>query len=280
MAARDRMERGETAEAAEQSARGEFGNVTLIKEVTREMWSGRSIQILLQDGHYALRTMRRSPSFASMTILTLALGIGANAALFTIFDAVLLKMLPVHDPRELFVLQETGPHETGRALVSYPLFQRLCNAAPHDVELLASTIAKPFSVGTSSGGAHSADGQLVSGEYFAGLGVRPIAGRLLTPDDGQPVIAISDRYWERRYNRSPQTVGSAITINGAPFTIVGVAEPGFFGLSVGERPDFWVPLMMQAQIRYSGNRASSGNSDSRKPWPPQEDVRWLHVMAR
>ncbi len=221
MAARDRMERGETAEAANRSARGEFGNVALIKEVTREMWGCRSIHILLQDAHYALRTMRRSPGFASVTILTLALGIGANAALFTIFDAVLLKMLPVHAAREFFVLQETGPHETGRALVSYPLFQRLRDAAPHDVELLASTIAKPFTLAASSGATHSADGQLVSGEYFAALRVRPVVGRLLTLSDDQPVVSISYRYWERRYSRSPQAVGSAITINGAPFTIVG-----------------------------------------------------------
>src|SRR5207249_3753754 len=156
---------------------------------------------------------------------------------------------------------------------------------PHGVELLASTITKPFNVATASGVTHSADGQLVSGEYFTALRVRPIAGRLLTPDDnrvldGHPVTVISYRYWERRYNRNAETIGSAVNINGAPFTIVGVAEPGFFGLSVGERPDFWAPLMMQAQLRYSGNYASSGNSDSRKPYPPQEDVRWLHVMAR
>src|SRR5882724_9701535 len=285
MATGDRMERGEAAEAAEQSARREFGNVPLVKEITREMWRGRSLSTLLQDLRYALRTMRRSPGFTAVTVLTLALGIGANAALFSVFDAVLLKLLPIRGAQELFVLRETGSQETGRARVSYPVFQSLRDSLSQSVELTASTGLARFNVDTASGVPHSVDGQLVSGEYFSALRVRPIVGRLLTPDDnrildGHPVVAISYRYWERRYNRNPGAVGSAVTINGAPFTIVGVAEPDFFGLTLGEKPDMWVPLMMQAQLRYSGNSSSSGHSDSRKPWPPQVDIRWLSAMAR
>src|SRR5262249_2910013 len=174
-----------------------------------------TLNTLRQDAQYALRMMRRSPGFASVTILTLALGIGANASLFSVFDAVLLKLLPVRDPRQLFVLQENGPHETGRALVSYPLFQRLRAAMPSGAELIASTIAKSFTVASGTGATHPAVGQLVSGEYFAVLGVRPAVGRLLTPSDNlvpddQPVVAISHKFWERRYNRDPYAVGSAI----------------------------------------------------------------------
>jgi len=241
-------------------------------------------ETLLQDLRYGLRMLCRSPGFTAVAVLSLALGIGANITVFSLFDTVLVRMLPVHDPQQLFVVYETGPHETDRANVSYPQFLRFHHDLAGTAGLLALTDPARCNLVMPTGIIESAEAQLVSGEYFSLLGVRPALGRLLTRDDvrpdGNPVVVISHAYWQRRCAGDPGIIGKAVKLNGAPLTIVGVAQPGFFGVALGQSPDAWIPLTMQARVRYFQSAAFSGGADTLKPWPAQEDIRWLHVIAR
>lgn len=242
-----------------------------------------SLERLVQDVLYALRIIRRNPAFATVAVLTLALGIGVNSAIFSLFDAVLLRLLPVRDPQQLYLLQESGPN-AGTEAVSFPMFQRFRDSLKGTADILALTRPAPFHTRVGASTVEPVTGQLVSGEFFSVLGVRPALGRLLTPDDNQslgqhPVMVISYSYWQRRFGGNPGVLGSTLPLNGAPFVIVGIAEPGFFGVSAGESPDLWLPLLMQAEVRYAQN-AWSSNADTRKPWPPQEGIRWLDAVVR
>jgi len=242
-----------------------------------------SLERFVQDVLYALRIIRRNPAFATVAVLTLALGIGINSAIFSLFDAVLLRLLPVHDPQQLYLLQDTGPNANAEA-VSFPMFQRFRDAMKGTANITALTRPAPFHTRIGGGAVEPVTGQLVSGEFFSVLGLRPALGRLFAPDDNRslgqhPVLVISYSYWQRRFGGNPGVLGSILPLNGAHFTIVGVAELGFFGVSVGESPDVWLPLLMQAEVRYAQN-AWSSNADTRKPWPPQEGIRWLDAVVR
>jgi predicted permease len=243
----------------------------------------RLFETLAQDVRYALRVIRRNPAFSAVAVLTLGLGIGANSGMFSLFDAVMLRLLPVRDPQQLYLLHQTGADEDVEA-VSFPMFQRFRAALVGTAEILTLTKPAPLHARIGTTAAEPITGQLVSGEFFSVLGVRPALGRLLGPDDNQslgqhPVLVLSYSYWQRRFDRKPGVLGSMLTLNGVPFTIIGVSEPGFFGISVGEPPNVWLPLLMQAEVRYAQN-AESSNADTRKPWPPQEGIRWLDAMIR
>jgi predicted permease len=238
------------------------------------------LERFLEDVRYAIRIILRHPAFSTVVVLILALGIGVNTAMFSLFDAVMLRLLPVRDPQQLYIVQETQ----GSEAVSFPMFPRFRDALKGTADILTLTKPAPFYTRIGSAALEPITGQLVSGEFFPVLGIRPALGRLLTPDDNRslgqhPVLVISYSYWERRFDRRPGVLGSILPLNGTPFTIVGVAEPGFFGVSVGDSPDVWLPLLMQAEVRYAQN-AWSSNGDTRKPWPPQEGIRWLDAMIR
>src|SRR5436305_1221483 len=145
-----------------------------------------SLERLVQDVLYALRIIRRNPAFAAVAVLTLALGIGVNSAIFSLFDAVLLRLLPVHDPQQLYLLQDTGPNPGTEAL-SYPMFQRFRDALKGTAGILALTRPAPFHTRIGGSTVEPVTGQLVSGEFFSVLGVHPALGRLLTPDDNEPL---------------------------------------------------------------------------------------------
>jgi predicted permease len=263
--------------------RTRFGNRTLISESAYSAWTFGILEDFAQDVRYALRMIYRNRLFSAVAVLTLALGIGANSAMFSLFDAVLLRLLPVRDPQQLYVVHETGPFETVEA-VSFPMFQRFRDALAGKAEIF--TLTKPASLHTriGSGAMVPVTAQLVSGEFFPVLGIRPALGRLLTPEDNRflgqhPVLVISYACWQRRFGGDPGVLGRTLPLNGAPFTIVGVAEQDFFGVSIGESPDVWLPLLMQADVRYAQN-AHSSNADTRKPWAPQEGIRWLDAIVR
>jgi predicted permease len=239
-----------------------------------------------RDLRYGARILFRNPVFSIVAIASLALGIGGAVSVFTVMNAVLLRMLPVPNPQQLFLVADGGEWEGRR--YAWPEFEQLRNELQGEAELCAFTTATGMQVRPHSNGstADRAFVQLVSGEYFTVLRQQPQVGRLLQPEDNlrvdaHPVAVISDAFWERHYGRSAAAVGREIVVNGASLTIVGVAAREFFGPIVSIRnPEVWVPLVMQSALRYASNASDSNTADVRKPWPPQRDIAWLSVLAR
>ena len=243
----------------------------------------------LKDLRFGGRLLRRSPGFTFVAVMSLALGIGGATAVFSLVNAIVLRTLPVPDPQQLYKAQVERPGQDHGEILSAPTFVRLRDelASRGVAELFA--MAGPAGMNLQIAGAATptrGNVELVSGEYFSVLRQQPQAGRLFTAADnttvgGHPIAVISDTYWKRRLNAAPDVVGRQLTINGSPFTIVGITRPRFFGTTVGLRaPDVWIPYSMQADVRYSQNVSNSGNSEPRKPWTPQADIEWLAVFAR
>ena len=234
----------------------------------------------LQDIRYALRQLRKNPGFTLVATLTLALGIGANTAIFTVLNAVLLKMLPVRDPQELVVVgdpsdanhRSNGTPQT--VIFSYPLYKEfrdhnsvffgLCAAATeHRIEL----------TGEDGKSSSTVIGRMVSGNYFDVLGVQPAAGHLFSSSDdtsesANPEVVLGYGFWQSKFALSPSIIGKDIRLNGYPFTVVGVAPAGFDGDVVGERMALFVPLSMQPQIVRG------------RHWLNNPNVSWLALIGR
>jgi predicted permease len=242
---------GVPPEEAVRQARLSIGGVEQVKEKCREARGVAALESTAQDVQYGLRQLRRRPGFALVVVTSLALGIGANTAIFSLIDAVLLRMLPIEDPRglQLLVPRQTNGNSRG---FEYPEYRRLreVSSALAAVAAFGST---RLNVTIDGGIEPTAEGQLVSGSYFGLLGVPAIAGRTIELADdvspgGHPVAVISHGYWKRRFGLAPSAVGRTIHLSGTPFTIIGVAPRDFFGLEVGRAPDIWVPLMMQPTV--------------------------------
>ena len=198
--------------------------------------------------------LARAPGFSVVIILTLGLGIGANTAIFSLMDQVLLRSLPVHDPAALVQLDGPGPF-SGRTLddrtFSYPMYRDL-----RDGNTVFSGLVAQFGTPATLSlrdQSERVDAELVSGNTFDVLEVAPALGRALTPDDdrvpgGHPVAVLGHGYWQRRFAGDPSVIGHAVTINSTPMTIVGVAPPGFAGVMSTTAADVFVPLMMKAQL--------------------------------
>ncbi len=287
MAIRDRVERGETPEGAEAAARREFGNVGLVKEVTRDMWGWRWWERLLQDIRYGLRFMRRGPGFTAVAVLTLALGIGANTAIFSVVDAVLLRNLPVKEPDQLVLFRSIGGEEfdigghngrisrdsSGRIIWSSFPYQTYTRFREQQ-----SALSEVFAFGTLTlnvnafGQADVASGQAVSGNYYTALGVPAVVGRTLTDDDDRaaapPVAVITHRYWQSRFGGDPAVIGQQVNLNNNAFTIVGVTPPGFNGtMNVGSSPDVTIPIAWESQVMTERSRMKN-------------NMWWLRLMGR
>jgi predicted permease len=233
---------------------------------------------LLADLRYAFRTFRKSPVFVAVAVLSLAFGIGANTAIFTLVDQVLLRLLPVKDPQQLVLLWGRGPHygsNNGRYKLSYPMYE---DFRDHNQVFSGLFCRWETSMSLSSDGrTERVEGELVSGTYFPVLGVGPALGRLFTPDDdkapgGAPYAVISYRYWMSRYAGSSNVIGKKIVVNGYPLTIVGVSQTGFDGTDPGKSPQVRVPVMMKAEMDSFGSTFDY-NFKSRRG-------RWVNVFGR
>lgn len=229
---------------------------------------------IIQDVRYALRLLVKNPAFASVVVLTLALGIGANAAIFSLLDQVLLQSLPVAKPDQLMVLSSYDPKDGPEidSSFSYPMYQDLRDRN----SVFSGVIARGGTQMNVSYGDQTerVRGELVSGNFFDVLGVRPWAGRLFTQDDDRtpgahPVAVLSYSYWESRFNKDLNLIGKTILVNEQPLTVLGVTPPGFYGVSLSNNPDVRVPLMMTPVFN---------------PLPPtrlqSRRHQWLSVMAR
>ena len=230
---------------------------------------------MLRDVRHAFRILAHNRGFAAIAILSLALGIGANTAIFTLIDAVLLRSLPVRDPQQLVVLAR-NPDDPSMSF-NYPDYRYIRDHNRSYAGVIATNgggAALAFGVPAEGGGrAEIAAAAMVSGNYFDVLGVTPAAGRLFTPDDNQvegasPYVILSYDFWQRRFGRDPRVIGRPVTLNGSPFNIIGVVRQGFTGTSVGTVSDLYVPIMMMSSV----NRGVR-QWNTRHFW-------WLNVIAR
>lgn len=248
--AAERDMQDELRSIADMAAPGELGNLALAAEDARAEWGWTRFEQTLQDLRYALRSLHKSPAFTGAAVLSLAIGIGANTALFTLIDTLLWKLLPIRDPEQLLVLSRQTERSIGYGFTyqEYLLFRE------HVPVLDLAAYARVRLNGSIDGNAEpTLDGHLVTGGYFPLLGVQPALGRLLGADDdrvpmGHPVAVLAHRYWKLRFNGDPAVVGRRILLSGVLFTIVGVAPPEFFGVEVGAAPQLFVPVMMQPAV--------------------------------
>src|ERR1019366_8768192 len=287
MATADRVARGESPVDARRAAVREFGNVPLVADVTHERWGWLRLERLVQDLRFAVRQLRRTPAFTTTVLLTLALGIGANAAIFTLVNAVLLKDLPVADPKTLMHLGnnghdccvgDNGTRESGNySNFSTDTYEQLKNNVPEFEELAAMQagwtyrpiIARREGAQTE---ARSVMGEFVSGNYFRTFGLRPEAGRLLIDADdlrGAPATAVmSYETWQHVFAGDAAIVGSTFRVNTKPVTVVGVAPRGFFGDRMAvSPPDFYLPIQTMASLA----NASYVNDP---------ETNWLYIIGR
>jgi predicted permease len=236
------------------------------------------MQNLWKDITFGMRMLAKSPGFTAIAVITLALGIGANTAIFSLMDQILLQRLPVKNPNELVILRAPGP-VTGHVSsdgdnaesFSYPMYKGLRD----NNSVFSGILARyNFSASVASRGqTDRASGELVSGNYFEVLGVQPAIGRVFSQDDdrvpgAQPVVVLSHSYWTRHFGGDPSVLNKVLLINNVEMTVVGISQAGFFGVQVGKTPDIFVPMMMTPQMTQYGETLDGWNDY------------WMKVLAR
>ena len=284
----EQRENGIPPEESRYAARRAFGNPTLIREQTHEAWGWAPLERLGQDLRYALRQLRKSPGFTLVVVLMLALGIGANTAVFSVMNAVLMQLLPVERPHGLFYVrmangegQPPGADNTGDSETSFsvPAFEALRQRGDVFEELIGYV---PLSFDGRVAVRHaelpeSAEGEETSGNFFSGLGVRMERGRGFTLEDEnrhESVVVLSYDYWTRSFARDPDILGQSVYIKGIPFTVVGVTAHGFKGIEPAIASDFWIPLQDRPELNAWGQPIGSETLYGSPKW-------WcLRMMAR
>ena len=260
---------GMARDEAIRAARVEMGSLEAVKDHTRDAgWEAR-LDSLWRDFRYAVRGLRRSPAFAAVAVLTLALGIGANTAIFSAINAVMLRPLRVERPQELVAL--AAIHRDGvERVFSYAAYRQFAVDGAHVVDAIAASATRRDAI-TFDGLPEPVDHKWVSGNYFTTLGVPAAIGRTLLPADdrlpsGGAVAVLSDAYWTRRFGRAPSAIGLTFRLKGTTFTVIGVAPPGFSGETTGEALDIWMPLSAQPGA---------------PPWLWRgHSTTWLRILAR
>ena len=252
---------------ARAAARREFGGVTQAKEAYREQRGFPWLESFAKDTRYALRGLRRSPGFTAAAVISLALGIGANTAIFSLFHTLMLRMLPVAHPEALVWINRTGGW--GAETISYPLYKQIAaRSGLFNGVIATNQEGKVRFRPRPSDREEFTEEEYVSGNYFQVLGIRPAIGRLFTAGDnrvqgGHPLAVISYDLWRSHYGADPAVLGGTVLVDEQPLTVIGVAAPGFRGVEVERRTEVWVPLMM-----YHHGDVSSPNM-----W-------WLRIIAR
>jgi predicted permease len=244
MAKQDRVDRGESEQQAASTARREFGNVSLVRQVTRDQWGWLWIEEFLQDLRYGVRTLRKNPGFTAIAILTLALGIGANTSLFTVVNAVLLNPLPYPQPEQLITLHESKPNFQAGS-ISYPNF-RDWQKDNHTFSSMAVTRGTSFTV-TGLGEAEQVNARFISSEFFSILGVNPVLGRTFASGEDEigaaPIALISAGFWNRKFGAAHDVLGKTLNLDGKAYTIVGVTPADFdLFLRSGRLTEIYIPI--------------------------------------
>ena len=271
------------------AARREFGNVTMIEEDSYEVWQWPSVErFFSRDVRYAWRTWLAHPFLTGAVVLSLALGMGANTAVFSVMNTLLLKSAPVSDPRTLVALYSTSSVNPGWHQTSFKNYEDLRGAAPFG---LAAYSAIPVGLSTAGSRSELVSTEMVTGNYFDLLGVQASLGRVFSftaaedkVADEHPDVVISDSFWKRRFGSRADVVDQTVHLNGHPFRIVGVAPPGFVGLDLMRAVDVWVPSLNQAVLTgvnrfYFGNR-SIGMFDVVARTTPAVGLPKVHSMLK
>jgi len=285
----ENIREGMPPKEARRAARIELGGIEQVKELVREKRIGNWLYSIISDCRIGARQLRKNPGFTAVAVLTLALGIGANTAIFSVVNYVLLRKLPVRDPQQLVFLtnpdaqgMEQGFGDGDRDFLTYPEFQTLSQKNQVFSGLAAAASDGPkLSVGVENEGQSEgalARISLVSGSYFSVFGVDPILGREFTSDvdtvrDGSPVAVISYSFWQSRFAGDRAVLNRKIRIRGTLYDVIGVTPPQFNGETVGLSPDVWVPLSMQSEI-YPGRDYLSLEAT------PFRKTEWLQVIGR
>jgi predicted permease len=294
----DHLRQGMSPEEARYLALRKFGGVDQVKETYRERRTLPWIETLLRDVRYGLRMLRRSPGMTAVAILSLALGIGANTALFSVVDAVLLKTLPVEQPEQLVLFEwqsgrpfrlsgmsgtsnvDVPPGQRGLSLFRYDVFEQMQKAEATATQSPLSDLFAfaPIPEVTAKVGDQPevTNGQAVSGNYYSALRVRPSLGRTITDEDDRsgatPVVMLSYQFWQERFGANPSVIGQQLKLNQQFFTIIGVTPAAFNStLQVGYYPSVTIPLAVEPQLR--GENSLLGTASAPGVW-------WLNVMGR
>lgn len=298
MLVEEKRRQGMTEEEARRAASLHLGGVAQTEEAYREARGLQFVETFLQDLRYALRVLRRTPGFTAVVIVSLALGIGANTAIFSAIDAVMMRMLPVEEPQELVMLQwhakdwpdkylgdleGSGFGEKGEGLTSYSFAYPTYEQFRDQNHVFSTTFAfaandDAVNVGID-GHAEATQIQGVSGNFFQGVGVEAVLGRTLQPQDDQEsapsVAVVSYKFWQQRLGGNSSIAGKTMAINGLPITIVGVTPPDFFGLEPGSSPGIFVPLS-----KYSTEQARQGPTDGGLTYLTDPKTWWAGVVGR
>ncbi len=259
---------------ARRQAALELGGVSQVQEEIRDVWLNRWLRDFAYDVRLSARSLRRNPSFTATAVLSLALGIGATTAIYSLVDQIILHALPVRDPQRLVLIDWTGDRVYlgfgSSNLMSYPL----CRDLQLQERFFEGVLCRAATtINLSTGGDHKpAAAEIVSGSYFSVLGVSPALGRLLTSDDDQtpgtsPVVVLSYDLWKTVFAGAPDVVGRKVLVNRHPMTVIGVAARAFRGIDVGQVPSLWIPAAMTGYAL---------------PVDPTSDrgTRWMQVLGR
>ena len=296
MAVEEKVKQGMSRKDALRAVRLERGSLDVSREIIHAARWESFAETCWQDVRFGVRMLRKNPGFTAVVVLTLALGIGANTAIFSLLNAVMLQSIPVHNPQELVVLSwsaRRSPQSTGRSSFgdckwttgsssfasscsfSYPMLREVRDQSR--VFSGVAAFAGPAQLDLSGNGqASMVSGEIVSGDFFQTLGVGAAAGRTLDLTDEKPgaeaVAVLSYAYWQTGFGGSATTIGKTIKLNSVPFTIVGVADPRFTRLAPGKSQDLWVPLSQAAALQL-GWGGGADKSDSSHSW-------WLTIVGR
>ncbi|MES2223278.1 MAG: ABC transporter permease [Acidobacteriota bacterium] len=274
------MAEGMSREEAVHAARRAFGNYTLLQERGREFWMWNWAENLWADLKFTVRQLRKSPGFTVTAVMTLALGIGATTAIFSLFLQVLLHSMPVQDPQSLVLLRATGANTGSMSnygdptfYFSMPMFRDMQRQAGKVFASMAASGPFPGTLRTD-GTALNLEGDFVTGDFFNALSLRPALGRFIEPADDRvagsnPVVVLSYSEWQQGFGGSHTVLNRVIDINGHPFTVVGVAPPGFTGLDPRMPIQIFVPMSMEPVIPTHD-----------RSWLLRHDATWVNVVAR
>ena len=270
------VRRGLSPDEARYAARKQFGGLTQMKSELRDRSRFRPLETVLQDSAYVLRQFRRSPLFAIASILTLALGIGANTAIFTLVDQLILRLLPIKDPQQVVAVAARGQYygdNMGANVLSYTMYQTVRDRN----QVFSQMMCHKSLQFTATVHAESdvLSGELVSGNYFPLLGIKAAVGRVFDANDdlhlnANPVAVLSYGYWKSRFAASDQVIGRTLLVNNYPLTIIGIAQPGFDGLEPGLPAQLFVPMTMTPAVFPHGDFANM--------FDPR--LRWVNVYGR